>query len=358
MKIAVYTIAYNEEKFVKKWYEAHKEADYLVVSDTGSTDGTRTECKNLGMMVFDISIRPFRFDDARNASLAVVPGDANVCISMDMDEVLTPGWRKMVEEQWGNANRGRFFFAWSHKSDNSPAGTFWNEKIHARNGFRWVHPVHELLVSDRIEERWVNLKGFEGHHWPDISKERTQYLDLLQLGIKENPTYARHHRYLGKEQMAKNMTLEAIKSFEHFLELSQNHLYSERYACIRLIGQCYLKLGMMEKALQWCLRGVSEAVNQREPWVELAFIYNRLKDWPNSYSSALKALTASDPPNSFICDPECWGAMPHDLAAISAFRMGLYEVALEQGEKAVAQTPTDRRRLDNLQLYQSTLKKF
>lgn len=356
MKIAVYAIAKNEEKFVEKWYQAHKEADYLVVSDTGSTDSTRELCKKFGIMVFDVTVKPFRFDDARNISLSLVPGDADICISMDMDEVLTPGWRKAIEEQWGNSNRGRFFFAWSHLPDGKPAGTFWNEKIHSRNGFRWMHPVHELLVSDRIEERWVNFRGFEGHHWPDVSKPRSHYLDLLQLGIQENPTYARHHRYLGKEWMSKNQPKEAIGSFQRFLELSHPAHIAERYACIRLIAQCYLNQGDLGKAQEWCLRGISEAPKHREPWVEWAFLNNRLKDWPTSYAAAIKALATTEPSNPFICDLECWGSRPHDLAGIAAFRMGLWEIAVAQGEKAVAKSPNDQRLADNLVLYQKTLK--
>ena len=40
MKIAVYTIALNECKFVDSWYNSAKDADYLLIADTGSTDGT------------------------------------------------------------------------------------------------------------------------------------------------------------------------------------------------------------------------------------------------------------------------------------------------------------------------------
>ena len=39
-KICVYAICKNEEKFVERWYNSMKEADYIVVLDTGSTDKT------------------------------------------------------------------------------------------------------------------------------------------------------------------------------------------------------------------------------------------------------------------------------------------------------------------------------
>ena len=40
MKICVYAIAKNEEKFVDRWVHSMREADYICVLDTGSTDAT------------------------------------------------------------------------------------------------------------------------------------------------------------------------------------------------------------------------------------------------------------------------------------------------------------------------------
>ena len=39
-KICVYAICKDEMKFIDKWIESMSEADYIVVLDTGSTDGT------------------------------------------------------------------------------------------------------------------------------------------------------------------------------------------------------------------------------------------------------------------------------------------------------------------------------
>ena len=47
MKVAVYTIALNEEQFVERWYNSVKdEADYLLIADTGSTDNEKQRIKN------------------------------------------------------------------------------------------------------------------------------------------------------------------------------------------------------------------------------------------------------------------------------------------------------------------------
>ena len=85
MKVAIYAIAKNEEKHVKRWFDSSSDADYHVIADTGSTDETIQIAKDLGVSVYSISINPWRFDDARNAALALVPADADYCIILDMD---------------------------------------------------------------------------------------------------------------------------------------------------------------------------------------------------------------------------------------------------------------------------------
>ena len=89
MKVAVYTIAKNEEQFVERWFNSAKDADYLLIADTGSSDKTVELAKSFGINVYSVNVNPFRFDDARNAALALIPADIDYCISVDMDEVLS-----------------------------------------------------------------------------------------------------------------------------------------------------------------------------------------------------------------------------------------------------------------------------
>ena len=72
MKVAVYTIALNEAKHIKRWYESSKDADYHLIADTGSTDDTVAIAKELGIATYQISVKPWRFDDARNAALCLL----------------------------------------------------------------------------------------------------------------------------------------------------------------------------------------------------------------------------------------------------------------------------------------------
>ena len=48
---------------------------------------------NVVTQVFD----PWRFDVARNHALSLIPDDVDLCISLDLDEVMVPGWRAALE---------------------------------------------------------------------------------------------------------------------------------------------------------------------------------------------------------------------------------------------------------------------
>lgn len=80
MKIAVYAIAKNEAQFARRFVDSVREADAIIVADTGSTDGTKDELRKAGALVWTIDVDPWRFDKARNAALACVPSDIDVCV--------------------------------------------------------------------------------------------------------------------------------------------------------------------------------------------------------------------------------------------------------------------------------------
>ena len=51
MKICVYAICKNEEKFVERWFNSAKDADGIFVLDTGSTDNSVKKLKKLGFQI-------------------------------------------------------------------------------------------------------------------------------------------------------------------------------------------------------------------------------------------------------------------------------------------------------------------
>lgn len=86
-KVCVYAICKNELQFVDRWMESMSEADLIVVTDTGSDDGTVERFREKGAVVYVNEVIPWRFDVARNISLDHVPGDVDICVCTDLDEV-------------------------------------------------------------------------------------------------------------------------------------------------------------------------------------------------------------------------------------------------------------------------------
>ena len=351
MRVAVYTIALNEENFVADWHNSAKEADYLLIADTGSTDSTVAKAEALGINVIKISINPWRFDDARNASLSTIPSDIDYCIALDMDEVLLPGWRKELEKALEDqVTRPRYKYTWSWNSDGTPGLEYGGDKIHARKGYRWKHPVHEVIVADRNQEKqgWYDL---EIHHHPDSTKSRGQYLPLLKLSTIEDPNDDRNAYYYARELFFNGMLKEASKEFKRHLSLPSAKWGAERAASYRYLAKCE-----PQNKEGYLLKAIEEDPNRREAKVELASHLYETSKWEKCYKQATDALSIKEKPLDYLCEDFAWGELPHDLASISAWNLGKTEKAIEHIKNAINIKP-NARFLNNLKHYQEQLDK-
>ena len=202
-KVIVYAIAKNEESFVDRWVDSMSEADEIYVLDTGSTDNTFNKLKERGVKVMKKEIIPWRFDVARNESLALVPEDADICVCTDLDEVARKGWRDKLEEIWQEeTTRARYNYNWHLDENGNPKVNFYIEKIHSRHDYKWTHPVHEILTYiGGDKEKVVTTDEITIDHYPDNTKSRGSYLPLLELSVEESPEDDRNMHYLGREYM-------------------------------------------------------------------------------------------------------------------------------------------------------------
>ena len=354
MKAAIYTIALNERQFVDRWFESAKDADYLLIADTGSTDGTVERARELGINVVSIRVNPWRFDDARNAALAALPIDIDLCVSLDMDEIITEGWKEILTDAWERGvNRPRYKHIWSWNEDGSPGLEFSYDHIHGRKGFRWRHPVHECIYSYGIEEKQEWLEGIETHHHPDNAKSRAQYLPLLSLSVKEDPYNDRNAFYYGRELYFYGQYEEAAKELKRHLELPTARWAPERAASMRFIGK-----SVPAEAEIWFKKAIQEAPGRREPYVDLAKLYYERQDWENCLGAAEGALEIEEKPLEYLCEAEAWGSAPYDYASISSYYLAKYAAALNYAEKAMNLEPDNERLKNNFILCKSKVSSF
>jgi glycosyltransferase involved in cell wall biosynthesis len=353
LKICVYAISKNEAHFIKRFCESAADADMILIADTGSTDGLPEEAAKYGAHVHHISISPWRFDTARNAALALVPRDMDICISLDIDEVLQPGWREEIERVWqvGITTRLRYMFDWGCGIQ------FYYEKIHAKHGYMWHHPCHEYPIPDgRITENWAQTDMLLAVHMPDPTKSRGQYMDLLELSVKEDPYCPRNAFYYARELSFHARWHDAIAACESYLKMPNATWMNERCYAYRVMGRCYNELGDWENAEKAFQMAASEAPNTREPWCELALLCYRQSRWEECFAYAMRTLRITDRAAVYTCDPAVWGYQAHDLAAIAAWNLGIKDVAIKQGQIASDMEPNDERLKANLRFFRGDKK--
>lgn len=323
-KICVYAICKNEEKFIDRWMDAVSEADLVVVLDTGSTDKSVEKLRNRGALVYEETIRPWRFDKARNLAMDHIPEDVDICVSNDIDEVFNKGWREKLEEAWQPWHtRAQYLFTWSYKPDGTPDKQFIMEKIHRRQGFRWIHPVHEVLAyTGEGLECLVSILDIVLNHYPDPHKSRGQYLTLLELSAKENPEDDRTAFWLGREYFYYGRDDECIAQLKKHLALKSARWDEERAASMRVISDAYKRKGDIQQAKNWLYRAIAECPYVREAYLSMAKLAYEQLDWPLCFMMAEKGLEIKETTGSYLVDPLSWSYLLEDYAGIACYYLG------------------------------------
>ena len=352
MKICVYAISKNEEKYVSRWVKSMKEADEIYVLDTGSTDNTVNKLQELGVNVTQKIITPWRFDIARNESLKLVPVDTDICVCTDLDEVFEPGWRKKLEEQWTkDATRARYNYNWSLDKNNKPIVNFNIEKIHTRNNYKWIHPVHEVLTYTKENEKIITINDITVNHYPDSTKSRSSYLPLLELSVQEDPEDDRNMHYLGRECMYNGKWNQAITTLKKHLSLKKATWKDERAASMRFISRCYKNLNNYPEARDYLNQAIKEAPYLRDAYVERALLEYEQSNYKEVEKYCLKALKITTHEKTYINEPFSWDHTIYDLLAISCYYQEKYNYAVYFSNLALQISPENERLNNNHQIY-------
>lgn len=360
-KICVYAICRNEKQFVEKWLESMSEADYIVVLDTGSTDGTYEMLKN-DPRVYSCEqkiISPWRFDVARNEGMLLIPDDANILLSTDLDEILEPGWAKVIRDKWDPKQhvRGDYKYAWSHNDSGEPGRIFYYDKLHDRNWY-WTAPVHELLTSELYDDDYrysheIDLfnHGVYLHHYPDQTKSRSNYLPLLELRAKETPEDYYGLYYLSHEYYYRGQYENSIKVLNKILDCySDKFSDDERAAAYLFIGDNYRALQDLIKAIYYYNRAIDVDKTYRESYLSIAEICNELGMYNVAIGYVNEAIQKTYRHYTWIERDRDWNEQVDDILSVSYSWLGDFETAHTHIKKALAKNPNDTRLQSNYQL--------
>jgi len=344
-QIAVYGICKNESKFIKRCYESIQEADFIVFCDTGSSDETFTQLVRFveerteshgherdlqfhydhsghlrgastnTMRVVKLHVDPWRFDDARNAALCLVPEDIDMCVSIDADELMdTPNWRELlieeIEKDLQEIGRPRdryhhrFESIWDWHGAGTQISSHWHERIHNRHGYQWKLPVHEVLVKINRQAEIIKwLGGIKMVQKPDPLKDRSTYLPLLEQALREDSTRWKLYSFYAADLLKVGRFDDALRAYEKALECPN----ADRGFLHAQVAGAFQTAGALNDAAQHMVRAIAESPASREYKTYAARIYKQAGMLAEARSYVMQAEQITHRPSSYHYDPSCWG---------------------------------------------------
>lgn len=329
MKIAVYGITTGHQQgSAERWAQSCSEADYRVLLDTGVSRKTSKTLQSLGVSVIRNPIGPFCFDAARNAALAAVPGDADLCVSLDLDEVLSPGWRDVIENSW-TAERSRakalHILGWE-EDGSTPRELKYSERIHSRQGYRWKHAVGECLsredLSTGATDEPLVLEQLRIFRFGDSRNRQEFEKKVLKRALRDapdEPALAFLHGEMLFKEGRYDKSLTALQTYLKLPKALQPGNEQERAMAMRLIAFSHKKLGhSLDEIVQFLYKAAAESPGERESWGFLALEFGKLGNWPNCLAAAVNALRVTDASQSFRIEHAFWNGALENLIELAS----------------------------------------
>lgn len=361
-KICVYAICKNESKFIDRWVESlEKEADCVVVLDTGSTDDSVEKLKTYEPFVtvqqFDYikKFGHFRFDQARNDSMKLIPFDTDICVILDLDHVPRPGWGNILREKFKEG----YNLVTGYIVDHSEGGELpqWRSKnVHSNSPkWTWENIIHEGIVyyGDKNEIREVFCEDFIIDHYPDENKDRSMYRELLEYAFQQEPTNPHYGIYLGVELSRRYSVEAALQVFEKCLDQCNFTGHEDIEMQVRMnIANIIAESDHYEaiEQIEYILDNLG--FKYRRIYNRLGEIYDNIGDYDEAIASYIDALSVQSYSGDWKDDYELFtGIIEDKISLLYYYQKNDIFKAIEWEAKALGISPNDKRLQSNMNYY-------
>jgi glycosyltransferase involved in cell wall biosynthesis len=242
--ISVSIIAKNETSCIAACLESVKDADEIVVCDTGSDDDTIEIARRYTDRVYSDYTWEDDFAKARNHALSKCKGDW--VLSIDCDETLEPGGMDKIREVIKSNKR---MYSASMRAGNQRHSL---PRVCRNDGSVWWEgEAHEVLVPtvENPTDIVINYGRSKAH-----SKDPGRMMRILTKAVKDSPKNARNRFYLAREYFYKGDYVTALWWYREYLSIAK---WKPEMADAQLmIARCYWFLQKGEKAREECLRAI------------------------------------------------------------------------------------------------------
>jgi glycosyltransferase involved in cell wall biosynthesis len=241
MKLSVAIICKNEEAVIAKCLESVKDADEIIVCDTGSTDNTIGIASRYAYVDFGYVWKD-DFADARNYALSLCSGDW--VLSIDADETLVTSIENVKADIETAVEQGfdgmLVNMMWGPSRSHSMVRVFRADK-------RWVGKVHEHIACLAMDSLTSIQFGYSPAHGLDPDRN----LRILQ-GIETKAP--RDLFYLANEQFERGQLEAALVTYREYVKVSA---WREEKSDANLrIARCLWQLNRGDEARDACLQSI------------------------------------------------------------------------------------------------------
>ena len=254
LKISAALIVKNEEEMLARALETVKEADEIVVVDTGSEDNTVEVAKKFTDKVYTDYKWEDHFGKARQQAMDRCTGDW--IITIDADEMLVVPFdvvRTAIEEV---DKQGANFLSIRVQNEKKPDQFLYFPRIYKNiPTTTWHGAAHNYLANSegKKEVQTDDITIVYGYS-PAHKKDPNRTLRILTKAVEEDPSLMRETFYLGREHWYKKNYEEAIKCFDAYV--AQSKFRDERAEAYLTKARCLWNLRRGEEARVACLYAI------------------------------------------------------------------------------------------------------
>lgn len=330
--------------------------DKLTIVDTGSTDKTIEIAKSYGANVYHFHWVD-DFAAARNFSFSKCTSD--YIIWLDADDEIMPDSREILlktKERLDCADLYLMPYHYAHDEFGTCVCILYRHRIIRRSSeVKWQWPIHECLIYPP-SWRQCELPAIVTHRrsGDDYVKDLGRNINMLQKAIKENPTEPRLLFYYAKELFSENRNADCLPIFNKYFEIGGGWIDDQINARL-LMALASWKLGLLEDAIDFCIKGIKLDPRWAEFYNTIGQIYYDQEKWDSAipWFESASRLPMLKVWGTILTDNYTW--IPHDRLCKCYSQVGKLKEAYTAAQKALSYRPNDNRLQFNVEFLRDIL---
>jgi len=270
MKLSVCMIVKNEEEMIKKCLSSVKDADEIIILDTGSTDKTREIVADFTIYQNVIDNVNYienvykwndNFAEARNKALEYVTGDW--VLTIDADEQLEQDGIAKIKMLLPQLDDGKTNAINVNVISVDGTTKHLSPRLYKKSGeVYWVGAVHNYINSTAT--KYLDITVVYDYS-PTHKTDPNRSLRILKQEVTKNPNDIRSIFYLAREYVYRFDYITALYYYSMYLEISKTKVWAPEVAEVYFqLSKCLWFLNRGNEARETCIHAIMINTNFKE----------------------------------------------------------------------------------------------